>query len=623
MKLDRITSSQNIGVGIVFSIPLFSSFAFFFNTPDNIWNPKFFALLYLSILSFLIFALFFKSKIIKFSLDNSSWFLILYAIYGAIRNLFEPFPFADNHALLSLLIIIPLYLSYKYIFSVSKLAIAQLILTIAFLIIGLLQSSMGLLQYFNFIPNLNSYFELGGTFGNPNILATFLAPYIPITLGLILCRQEFIKGNRSILWLCAVLSVLCTSTVLISQSRSAWLGALAGLGILLMTILPHDLIQKLRRPLTKFFCIGIMTALLVIIIYFLYLKKPTSADGRLLIWKISKDLVIDNPVFGVGYGRFEPEYAKCQTLYFKEHPNDTEAIMLAGEVRVAYNGYLHILSESGIIGLFLFLGFIFFSVKDLLKSIKYNRLHSRLAYLTFAGCTVILVNSIFSFTLYVVPVLLNFMFLMAIVNSSSPSLREQKKGNRLTRILFMIFMAMLFFIGVKKTKSLQSEFEIKKIQRMLTSKRSARARRRCIELSQYLGYNREFNMVYGKALYLNKLYKEAVERLELSLLKFSDVKIHMMIGDCYWRLGEFEKAEKAYENAVHLVPSKFKPRYALVKLYERRGKVDEVVKLAKETMDMQVKVPSTEVDDIKEKLAKLIDTYTQLIEFRDNKMNNQ
>ena len=44
----------------------------------------------------------------------------------------------------------------------------------------------------------------------------------------------------------------------------------------------------------------------------IYFMKKNSADGRLLIWNISKEIIKDHPLYGVGYGRFATFYNDTQ-----------------------------------------------------------------------------------------------------------------------------------------------------------------------------------------------------------------------------------------------------------------------------------------------------------------------
>ena len=50
----------------------------------------------------------------------------------------------------------------------------------------------------------------------------------------------------------------------------------------------------------------------------MYGMKKDSADGRLLIWKLSAEMIVANPA-GYGYGLFEKNYNLYQADHFSGH----------------------------------------------------------------------------------------------------------------------------------------------------------------------------------------------------------------------------------------------------------------------------------------------------------------
>ena len=86
----------------------------------------------------------------------------------------------------------------------------------------------------------------------------------------------------------------------------------------------------------------------------LYQLKKASADGRLFIWNVSKELVSSAPLLGRGADSFTAEYMLAQADFFERYPN-SEYRMNATDNVHAFNEYLRITCEYGIIGL-LFLG---------------------------------------------------------------------------------------------------------------------------------------------------------------------------------------------------------------------------------------------------------------------------
>src|SRR5690606_21679292 len=93
--------------------------------------------------------------------------------------------------------------------------------------------------------------------------------------------------------------------------------------------------------------------------YSAYQYKKDSADGRLLIWKVSIDMIQQKPWTGVGFNLFQAHYAPALANYFHEGKGSDGEKMLAGNVQWAFNEPLHFAIELGIPGAVLYLTLIF------------------------------------------------------------------------------------------------------------------------------------------------------------------------------------------------------------------------------------------------------------------------
>ena len=84
----------------------------------------------------------------------------------------------------------------------------------------------------------------------------------------------------------------------------------------------------------------------------MYLMKKDSADGRALMWKVSLQAAINNPL-GAGLGNFSGAYGEAQAAYFAAGKGTEE--LVAGSPDYGFNEYLQIAVEGGFIALVLFL----------------------------------------------------------------------------------------------------------------------------------------------------------------------------------------------------------------------------------------------------------------------------
>lgn len=128
-----------------------------------------------------------------------------------------------------------------------------------------------------------------GSFRNTALWGLFVAIAIIGVLEQLICLK--LSG-----WKRVVLYVLFTGELWLlsmSGSRAAWLGCLIGSVVLVW--------RKYNKRTSYFFKwygkVGV-GLLLISLIYGLYIYRPGSANGRLLIWRISMDMVWEKPLLG-------------------------------------------------------------------------------------------------------------------------------------------------------------------------------------------------------------------------------------------------------------------------------------------------------------------------------------
>ena len=61
--------------------------------------------------------------------------------------------------------------------------------------------------------------------------------------------------------------------------------------------------------------------------------------------------------------------------------------------------------------------------------------------------------------------------------------------------------------------------------------------------------------------------------------------------------------------ASHMIPSRFYPKYLLVKLYDETGQHEKAIATAREIMNKKEKIPSTAIEEIKGEIKVLLEKY--------------
>jgi O-antigen ligase len=189
------------------------------------------------------------------------------------------------------------------------------------------------------------------------------------------------------------------------MSRAAWLATIAGSAVVLYKHYAE------RLPIEKYYlkykkciwttgCVFVL-ALLLALAGIYYLKKD-SADGRLLTWKVSISLVAKHP-FGVGLGNFSGSYGHEQAAYFASGKGSEQEELLAGNPDYAFNEFLQILIESGIVSFLLFIFIVLQAFRSLIKK------HAGMA----GALVALLVFACFSYPFSILPFLIVLVFLIS------------------------------------------------------------------------------------------------------------------------------------------------------------------------------------------------------------------
>ncbi|OGY46477.1 MAG: hypothetical protein A2744_03455 [Candidatus Buchananbacteria bacterium RIFCSPHIGHO2_01_FULL_44_11] len=221
-----------------------------------------------------------------------------------------------------------------------------------------------------------------------------------LALGLILASNQIAKTQKKWFWLYLYLTSL---TLIISQSRSFWLGGLAGL-----VILAYLVKTKLEVRFKKIAAIG---ALVVIIVAshlftiqlitgnfsgnlisdrFKDLESQAAASSRLNQLEPLISNIGQSPFFGYGFGK-ELTYQSNDPRILQSHPGG-QYTTYAFEW-----GYLDIILKIGILGLAAYLYLIGVVAYQILKKFRISNFEFRNYYVgLLAGLAGLLVVNIFS-----------------------------------------------------------------------------------------------------------------------------------------------------------------------------------------------------------------------------------
>lgn len=414
---------------------------------------------------------------------------------------------------------------------------------------GTIEAIWGLLQVYGYEPSNHSLYALTGSFYNPGPYSGFLAMCVPVAL------HEWLEGKRIWKHVSLVALVLMLVVLPSGMSRSAWLAALVASGY----VLGMHYREKVCRY-WKYFCVGGL--LLVVLAIGAYHWKKDSADGRLLMWKVATQAVLDQPWQGVGWECVAGAYGDAQERYFASGAASEQEAHVAGAPEYVFNEYLQVAMAWGVpalCGILLLVGGCFFMG------------HRRRM---FGVCGGLLSLGMFSFSSYPFQFVEFIVALIALLVACMMRLRN----------VCLQVSVLIIGIGV------------------------------CLYLYDYREEHpiRKAHTMFERAHSLHKAgeWEASTELLKETMRISSDAMILNIIGKNCQALGYYEEAEEWFIRSTHRLPNRIYPYYLLAKLYAEHPKYFPKEKLewaVKMVLEKEAKVESTAIRQMREEVKDLLE----------------
>lgn len=431
-------------------------------------------------------------------------------------------------------------------------------------LIGVFEALFALAQLLKILPTYNLYFAYTGSFDNPAIFAMLLSLCVPIAVYFGINNKKY----KTYWWIVAFGLFLF---IIFSESRSGMLSSLcATLFVLLMES------DKVRKVMMSKHTLFMLIPIVILTLVILYKFKSDSANGRLLIWRVSMDMVADKPLLGFGRGGFLSSYMEYQAEYFRNNP-ESKFLQLADNVNNPFNEFILVLVNYGIVGIVVILvvlAAIFKIILSLNQDIRTNLLSISIG---------IIIWSLFSY-----PFSIHFIWIFAglilLVSFGNVFKRFISMKTGIICILICAFLMILVFVNYK------SERDWKIIEQRSLNGETDAMLSKYADLYQRLSNDGKFLYNYGAELHYSGHYGESLDVLLECTRILNDYDVQMLIGDDYQNIGDTLSAISRYEYANLMVPSRLLPQYYQMRLYLEKGDTVASIDIAKNIVRKEPKI---------------------------------
>lgn len=453
-----------------------------------------------------------------------------------------------------------------------------------------LQAIWGELQLYGFCPSNHEQYVITGSFLNPGPFTGYVAISFPIALHLSINNGGYKR------WL-AFLSMLVTFSVLpVGMSRSSWVGVLIASGLVLFW----------QRNLKKYWYIRKRLFIIVISLFcilgfvsgiYLFNLKRDSVYGRLFIWENVYDAVVKHPIVGYGSCSFPLVYASSQSNKFESGNFSAQEEKVAGNPECAFNEYLQMWLEGGIIMPILFISIVVICMKQGLRQKQYGLCGGLISLLCFAF-------SSYPFQYPSFGIVLCFM-LAGIV--------ELKSSNGSYIISSLVLLILLFFSVTMLSfqSSPQKQIDMWEKCRILSLKGEKILAIKGYELLYpSLKHSSKFIFEYAQCLSDADEYSRSNELYDRYLHLQCNSFIYNFIGNNYFKMDQFQLAELYYNKSIHFLPNRIYPYYLLAKLYANSQfrNPNKFQEMAHIVLYKNPKVHSRAIEEMREEIRKIAQT---------------
>ena len=534
-------------------------------------------------------------------LNKTDLLVFLFGVVGILSSYLQNSSINTRFILFVLCFI--LYFYFRIVLSQHKSN--RYILLLFILITGFIEAIWGLRQLYGFTSSQHNLFKLTGSFFNPGPYAGYLAMIVPIAFYYLLKNYKLFKHkfNRKFLplYLRWGVSAITLFTIIIvlpaAMGRASWLAAGGGcvfVGIiwfLEFRKLSNFIKQNKRKAALVFFTTTLVLALGGTGIYHL---KKNSADGRALMWKMEMRATIEHPL-GVGLGNFSGAYGDAQADYFASGQGAEQEVFVAGAPEYAFNEYLQICIELGMIPFILYITAI---ISALHIGVKQKRVGE-------SGALVAL--SIFAFMSYPYSILPFVVVLSFLLASCVVSTGKLKVGKMTTIAILSICTMVVILCSWNRFPTYKAYSDWREIRMLYNMKLYRESVSDYVKLAPYLNDQTAFMFEYSQSLSKSGEYEMSNRIIQQAIKISSDPMFYNVMGKNYQALQQYDLAEVCFRRSANMLPNRVYPYYLLANMYLESGDTLKAKETAKIVLTKEPKTQSTAIKEMRTEMEKVVE----------------
>lgn len=443
--------------------------------------------------------------------------------------------------------------------------------------------------------------EITGLFFNPGPFAIHLAALVSFSFPLLIFHLQ--KRNYFLVFVLVTFITISLYFIVSSMSRSAWIGIFAA-GITTLFFFMHWRFNSREYRLYKslWIVIAVSVCLCVPVAIKAYSLKKDSADGRLLIWNASMLMGKEHMLAGVGIDKFTANYIVYQAKVLALPENKRIGFSeFAGDVRYAFNDFLQIFAEKGLVGVVVFLSILLLLIIKLGSLWRQQRAlnHNQLIVMSIvASILCILTSGFTSYPMQIIPISVLFWVMIALLVSvlSNTSVNSIHAFYRKWAYISVFFVGG-FIIGI---------YGFNRAKAYMNWKRTAHLGIAQIEVQTILVDHPVYLFHLANQAMRGNEYSRALDYLKRTISYGNYPQYYYTLGACYEELNQPSKALACYESVRAAIPNLLTPNYLKAKLYYRFGNILKFKEVAGETLAFKPKINSDQVRRMKLEVYELL-----------------